>query len=309
MKQLFSYFVRYFKEEIKWGYFISVLFFGALCIYLQYNYNIEESYVAPFRQEPSFYFRSFLLYFIPFAGTLFLYSAFYRNRQIWLNRSFLFLCLLVLATYVFRCKITFYADWIRELVSPVHQQYWIGISHQLVHGLILFTIPYLYWRINDKNKTGLYGWKMKGVSFKPYFIALMFMVPVMAAACTQKDFLEYYPMAHDFIEGYPDSTDKMLLGGLFEFSYGLDFLMNEFFFRGFIILAFAKWLGRGIILPMAMFYVFIHFGKPLGETISSFFGGLALGIIVFETGSIYGGVILHVGIAWMMEIAAGLMRL
>jgi hypothetical protein len=53
---------------------------------------------------------------------------------------------------------------------------------------------------------------------------------------------------------------------------------------------------------MATMYVFIHFGKPLGETISSFFGGIILGVIAYETKSIIGGIIIHVGIAWLMEL-------
>jgi membrane protease YdiL (CAAX protease family) len=85
-------------------------------------------------------------------------------------------------------------------------------------------------------------------------------------------------------------------------SYGSDFLGIEIFFRGFLILAFIKWAGQDAILPMACFYCTIHFGKPLGECISSYFGGILLGIVVYNTRSIYGGLIVHLGIAWLMEI-------
>ena len=40
----------------------------------------------------------------------------------------------------------------------------------------------------------------------------------------------------------------------------------------------------------------------MGEAISSFFGGLLLGIVSYNTGSILGGLLVHLGIAWMMEI-------
>ena len=63
-----------------------------------------------------------------------------------------------------------------------------------------------------------------------------------------------------------------------------------------------KWVGKDAILPMAVFYCTIHFGKPIGECISSFFGGLLLGIITFNTRSIIGGLIVHLGIAWLMEL-------
>jgi hypothetical protein len=87
----------------------------------------------------------------------------------------------------------------------------------------------------------------------------------------------------------------------FEISYGIDFLAIEVFFRGFIVLAFAHFVGKDAILPMAAFYCVIHFGKPVPECISSYFGGLILGVLTFETGTILGGLLVHLGIAWLME--------
>ena len=53
---------------------------------------------------------------------------------------------------------------------------------------------------------------------------------------------------------------------------------------------------------MASFYMAIHFSKPLGETASSLFGGLILGVISYHSKSIYGGLFVHIGIAWCMEL-------
>ena len=88
---------------------------------------------------------------------------------------------------------------------------------------------------------------------------------------------------------------------IFELCYGFDFISIEFFFRGFLILSLAKICGPHCIIPAACFYCTIHFGKPLGEAISSFWGGLLLGIISYNTKSIWGGLIVHLGIAWLME--------
>ena len=63
-----------------------------------------------------------------------------------------------------------------------------------------------------------------------------------------------------------------------------------------------KICGKHCIIPVACFYCTIHFGKPMGEAISSFFGGMLLGIVSFNTGSIWGGLMVHLGIAWLMEI-------
>jgi hypothetical protein len=40
------------------------------------------------------------------------------------------------------------------------------------------------------------------------------------------------------------------------------------------------------------------------ETIGSFFGGFILGTIALHTKSIWGGIIIHVGIALLMELLA-----
>ena len=90
---------------------------------------------------------------------------------------------------------------------------------------------------------------------------------------------------------------------LFELSYGLVFLTIELFFRGFLVLAFARYAGKDAILPVAAFYCAIHFGKPVFECITSYFGGMILGVIVYHTRSIWGGLVVHLGIAWLMEVA------
>ena len=91
---------------------------------------------------------------------------------------------------------------------------------------------------------------------------------------------------------------------IYESLYVLDFYVIEMFFRGFMILAFIKLAGPKAILPVAVFYVTIHFGKPFGEAVSSFFGGALLGIITFYSRSIWGGIIIHMGIALGMEVSA-----
>jgi hypothetical protein len=130
---------------------------------------------------------------------------------------------------------------------------------------------------------------------------LLIMVPLVALASTQKDFLAMYPKlknVHFFLEQNNSGLYKLL----YELSYGSDFLTIELFFRGFLVLAFVRWAGKDAILPMALFYCTIHFGKPIGECISSYFGGIILGVITYHTRSILGGLMVHLGIAWLMEL-------
>ena len=143
-------------------------------------------------------------------------------------------------------------------------------------------------------------------SLRPYLLMLLVMIPLLVLAGTQKDFLQVYPKAK-FIDIIPVNSwaDKWRYV-VFELCYGADFISIEFFFRGFLILSLANICGRHCIVPVACFYCTIHLGKPMGEAISSFWGGLLLGIVSYNTASVWGGLIVHLGIAWFMEIGGWL---
>jgi hypothetical protein len=140
----------------------------------------------------------------------------------------------------------------------------------------------------------------------PYFGLLACTIPLIVLASTQHDFLQVYPKVKNlaFINGYakPEWPWKLL----YEVSYGLDFLGIELFFRGLLVVAILNYVGQDAILPMAAFYCTIHFGKPLGECISSFFGGIILGVLAARTRTILGGLIVHLGLAWLMELGGWL---
>jgi hypothetical protein len=52
---------------------------------------------------------------------------------------------------------------------------------------------------------------------------------------------------------------------------------------------------------MASFYCVFHFGKPAGEAVGAFFGGYALGVLAIHSRSVLGGLIVHLGVAMLME--------
>jgi hypothetical protein len=152
------------------------------------------------------------------------------------------------------------------------------------------------------SKESFFGLTIKSFNWKPYLIMLLIMVPLIAAASTQPDFLNMYPRLKDVDSVLYNVKNNWFYHLIHELSYGTDFISVELFFRGFLVLAFVKIAGKDAILPMACFYCTIHFGKPLGECISSYFGGMILGVVVFHTRSIIGGLMVHLGIAWLMEL-------
>ena len=179
--------------------------------------------------------------------------------------------------------------------------YWNQVIYWPMRLIILSFTLFIIWKI-FYSKESFFGLTVKYFNWRPYLIMLLIMVPLIAAASTQPDFLRMYPKLKDVDTALYGVQNKWFYHLLHELSYGSDFISVELFFRGFLILAFIKVAGKDAILPMACFYCTIHFGKPLGECISSYFGGLILGIVVYNTRSIIGGLIVHLGIAWLMEI-------
>jgi hypothetical protein len=195
-----------------------------------------------------------------------------------------------------------------EIGTKVHlcedlswNHYWNRILFWPLRLFITVMLLLIVWKSFYRDES-FFGWTTRRFDWRPYAGMLLCMVPLIAIASTRPDFLHAYPklkMINDDIIGVSASWIYRLL---FELSYGSDFIGIELFFRGFLILGFIKWAGKDAILPMACFYCTIHFGKPLGECISSYFGGLLLGIVVYHTRSIFGGLMVHLGIAWLMEL-------
>jgi membrane protease YdiL (CAAX protease family) len=89
-----------------------------------------------------------------------------------------------------------------------------------------------------------------------------------------------------------------------ELMYALQFLSLEFFFRGFLLQGLRRVVGANAIFVMIVPYCMIHYGKPMTETIGAIFAGVILGTLAMRTRSIWGGVLIHVGVAWTMDLLA-----
>jgi len=109
-------------------------------------------------------------------------------------------------------------------------------------------------------------------------------------------FLASYPFYKHPI-GWPDLL-------VWELGYAVQFFTLEFFYRGFMLRGFAAELGSRAVLVMMIPYCMIHFGKPLPECLGSIIAGTVLGVLALDTRSIWGGVTIHVAVAWMMDLMA-----
>jgi membrane protease YdiL (CAAX protease family) len=110
----------------------------------------------------------------------------------------------------------------------------------------------------------------------------------------------------EFLSQYPFYQDHRALIDLavWELAYGVQFFSLEFFFRGFLLRGMAAELGAMAMMVMMIPYCMIHFGKPLPECLGSIIAGMVLGTLAMDTRSIWGGVTIHVAVAWSMDFAA-----
>jgi hypothetical protein len=294
MKPVLRYIRTYFYDTDKRALAL-VSGLTAILIFINYFYHVDDR-ISNYSSFPVSFFSRMLLFLIAFGLPYIIYSGL-RNKNYFRNTSFTVLVIIAAAVFAFKIAYVPVFD-----ISDNYKwyTYWNHIIYWPALLLITTGILFICWRLFDREQP-FYGLTTKQLVWKPYFIMLLIMVPLIAAASTQPDFLQMYPKLK-LITGWNVDTWSWWHKLLFELSYGSDFFTIELFFRGFLILAFAKWAGKDAILPMACFYCTIHFGKPLAECISSYFGGMLLGIVVYHTRSIFGGLMVHLGIAWLMEL-------
>jgi membrane protease YdiL (CAAX protease family) len=303
LSAILKYLREFYQKEFKLSYFFIILFLLGIWIYLNYWHALENRFAAGGKTKWRDFFGYYLLYFIPFASAFFLQLFFYKDCNYYQNFWFWVILFLAPAFFSFRVNFDFHQSYIKDVWSGDEQLFWLRCLNWVVRVFVAMIPVFIIWFIKDKSNQPFYGTTaLKDV--KPYVIMLLIMLPLIALASTQKDFLQMYPKAK-FI-GQLDLTSKKWRYILYEICYGFDFVSIEFFFRGFLILSLIKICGPHCIIPVACFYCTIHFGKPLGEAISSFWGGLILGIISYNTKSIWGGLIVHLGVAWLMEAGSWL---
>lgn len=274
-------------------------------IYLNYWNGLEKKYAAGGKTKLAEFAGYYCLYFIPFATAFFLQLFFFKDCSYYKNTWFWIILFVAPALFSFRVNFDFHQSWIINKWTGGEQQFYLYCINWVIRVFVLMLPIFFIWLIKDKNVQPFYGTKALS-NVKPYLTMLMIMVPLIALASMQKDFLHMYPKAKVLSEIPVNNFAGKLRYIVFELCYGLDFVSIEFFFRGFLILSLLNICGMHCIIPVACFYCSIHLGKPMGEAVSSFFGGTLLGIIAYNTGSIWGGLIVHVGIAWMMEIGGWL---
>lgn len=88
----------------------------------------------------------------------------------------------------------------------------------------------------------------------------------------------------------------------------LDLFGWEFFFRGFILFAYARKFGPEALWLQAVPFALAHIGKPEVETLSTIFGGFAFGWVAYRSRSFLYPFLIHWFVAsFTILVAAGVL--
>ena len=310
MKKIIGYLKTHIKTDFYWPLYAAVSIFLIITITFNYIYDFEDSIIDSYYGEEIRFVWYFLFYAFAYYVTVFILVLFKRSTAIVKNRSFWLYSLFALGVMAFDGGFHYHYYYTHSSTFPVQLSDYVFKCFSNLNSLLTIFLPlWLFYIWKEKQSNGYYGLIAKASDISPYAWMLLIMLPLIAWASFQPDFLSNYPSyentdADEFI-GVPEWATALF----FELAYGIDFIATELLFRGFLIIGMAHLLGKDVILPMVVTYAFLHFGKPLGETIGSVFGGYILGIMALYSRNIWGGIAIHLGVAWLMELAAFLQLL
>jgi hypothetical protein len=302
MKSVVRYIKEFWKEDFQWAKYAYTFCFIGLCITLNYIFNFHNKVVES--PHGGTLGLTFFILFYSFAYYAVAIPCLYWSKSkallskpaFWLKSlSFLFVAGIAGGFY-------YHNNWLNMINDLPERRYLIRIAGYLKWAAIYIPLLFILKMIFDRKSKGLYGFNTMKMNLRVYLILLLIISPLIISASFTPDFLNAYPRFRPWQVESVFNLPKWIMTSFFELSYGINFVMVELMFRGALIIGMATLMGKNSILPMVATYAFIHFGKPIGESISSVFGGYILGIIAWRTCSIWGGAILHLGVAWLMEL-------
>ncbi|MBD2754806.1 CPBP family intramembrane glutamic endopeptidase [Spirosoma validum] len=292
------------RTDFRPDLYVATVLWAAILLAVNFSLDLEDTYIDSFQEKPLWTVLYFGLYATAYYVSVWLWTHFHSRSDIWRNRKFWLRSTFALICYSFYAGFYGHNKWSQELFNGQIYVFAYYCLHNL-QSLLTIVLPlYLFYKFADPYPTNFYGMAPKRKGLVLYLQLLALMIPLITLASFQPDFLQSYPTYRDTNANEFFGVPEWLTALIYELCYGWDFVPTELLFRGFLVIGMSRVLGRGAVLPMVVWYCSIHFGRPLGEAVSSLFGGYLLGVLALSTRSIWGGLLIHIGIAWGMEIAA-----
>lgn len=300
--------VGFVREDFRWQKYLFFLLVAVGIIVAQVQFHIYDILIHPSYLDGTSMLRLPMVYIVAYFGVLI--PTLFFHGELWRLRQWQVWVLPVILLFIDGGGQGFhaYTSWEDQADIYFKEKVYLKLvasfafrSVAIVGGLCLF-------RLFTEGRFGLYGLTRSTKYLRVYLLAFLLLLPVFVVVSTTPQFLSFYPkMAIDVCSGSFGWSDAQLIG-IFELFYANDFLGVESMFRGALVVGMGRWLGPRCVIPMAITYMCIHLGKPDLELCSSVIGGYLLGILAYRTKHLWGGIVIHLGIAMLFELL-GLVRL
>ncbi len=185
MKTIVGYLKDYFKTIDKRILFLSSIFTACL-IFINYYFKLNDRINT--LDEWQQYSSWSAVFFIAFSFTYFL-LVYFKRSQIFNNHSFLLL--LFIAPLLFAWKMAASVDFI-QTNNELYNNYWNKVIYWPFKLIVMFALLFIIWNAFDRQQK-FYGLTLQKFVARPYLVMLLIMIPLIAAASTQPDFLAMYP--------------------------------------------------------------------------------------------------------------------
>ena len=309
MKALWRDLRDHFSIDFRPDLYAATALWAALLLTVNFYFNFEDRYINSFQGKRIWPVAYFGLYATAYYVSVWLWTHFHKRPDVWQSRAFWFRSGVALIAYSIYAGFWPNSAWSQQLFGGQIYVFAYYCLHNLQSILTIVLPLLLFYLVADPYPSNFYGMAPKRKGLVLYVLLLILMLPLITLASFQPDFLQSYPTYRDTNANEFFDVPEWVTALIYEVCYGWDFVPTELLFRGFLVIGMSRVLGHGAVLPMVVWYCTIHSGRPLGEAVSSLFGGYLLGVLALSTRSIWGGLLIHVGIAWGMEIAAFLQKL
>ena len=301
MKKIVLQLKNFIADDFEWTSYLWTFIFVASAIAINYSINFERNILIHHPYKSVVMLRFFAYYSVAWFAVAIPKLIIKKQTKLLSSPEFWAKILLFLALISFTSGFRFNAQWFSFINDPLTRTYVVKLTTQ-IKCLLVYTLPLIVMcKIFDRQQQGIYGVNRNFGNGKTYLKMLLIVAPLIILASFTPDFISAYPRYRAWQFESLTVMSSYLSTAIFEMLYVMDFAMTEWMFRGALVIGMVAIMGKEAILPMVSVYVFLHFGKPLAETISAFFGGYILGVLAYTTRHIWGGVILHSGIALIME--------
>jgi len=304
MIKLAKVLLTHLKSELHVFSLLYALLFCSLMIVFKDSIELQKShFLSHFR---SFQVQLFLILYnyILYYFVLIPILAFRKKLYILKKADFWIKSLFFLTLIGVNIR-GFLRDYVvAETDNYILQHYLYIIIHNINTLVVILPLLLLFRLLYDKKNISFYGFNRQNAHLKQFSSLLLIIIPLVCWAAFQADFRQTYPTFKPWYFSQYFGENTWLAGIIMELSEPVSFIYTELIFRGMLVVGMVEILGTEALLPMAAFYCIYHFGKPDAEIISSFFGGYILGVFALKFKNIWGGTLIHIALAWLMELSA-----